>query len=194
MRNLFCTLVFFWTIQSQDGWTQTYFDDDKLLKNQNRLDFTGHGVSLVREFVSANDLILDTGIGLGGGYTDLELDVLNPYWSLGNPALTLYANPKFYFYRKKVIETCDLCFNNGGAYLGGRIRYVSRHFGYMHFTDLRSTILSNVHIGFQMSGRSKTLFRGHFGLGYATTLHNGFGSFYRSVDVGISRIVGYWKK
>ncbi|EON78796.1 hypothetical protein ADIS_0693 [Lunatimonas lonarensis] len=194
MRTLFCILLAFWSLQARVGYAQRYFDDDKLLSNQTRIDFTGHGVHLVREIALNQIVVFDTGVGLGGGYTDLELDGLNPYWSLTNPAISLYANPKYYFYRKKVIETCELCFNNGGAFLGGRIRYVSSHVGDLYFTDLRSTLLSNVHLGFQMSGRSKTLFRGHLGLGYAATLHSRKGSFYRSVDVGISKILKNRKK
>lgn len=194
MRKLFYILTVISIIHSQDGQAQTYFDDDKLLKNQTRLDFTGQGILLVRELVLGENFVFDSGIGLGGGYTDLKDDVLNPFWSLVNPALSLYVNPKYYFYRKKVMETCEFCFNNGGAYWGGRIRYVSGNSGYLHFTELRSTLLSNIHLGFQMGGRSKTLFRGHIGVGYAVTLHNGIGGLYPSVDVGISRILNLWNK
>jgi len=194
MRKLFYILTVISIIHSQDGRAQTYFDDDKLLKNQTRLDFTGQGVLLVRELVLGENFIFDSGIGLGGGYTDLKDDVLNPFWSLVNPALSLYVNPKYYFYRKKVMETCEFCFNNGGAYWGGRVRYVSGNSGYLHFTELRSTLLSNIHLGFQMGGRSRTLFRSHIGVGYAVTLHNGIGGLYPSVDVGISRILNLWNK
>jgi hypothetical protein len=58
--------------------SQTYFDDDKLLKNQTRLDFTGQAVLLVREWVLDESLVFDAGIGLGGGYINLKNDVLNP--------------------------------------------------------------------------------------------------------------------
>lgn len=187
-KDIFC-LSIFWVVLYQAGYSQRYFDDDKLLKNQTRLDLTGQGVLLVREWVLRESLVFDSGIGLGGGYTDLRDDVLNPFWSLTNPALSLYVNPKYYFYRKKVMEICEYCFNNGGAYWGGRIRYVSGNYGNLHFTDLRSTLLSNVHLGFQMGGRSKTMIRGHLGFGYAVTLHNGIGSLYPSVDFGVSRIV-----
>lgn len=193
MRKLIFFLIIVRVIQCKTGFSQTYFDDDKLLKNQTRLDFTGQGILLVRELVFDESLVFDTGIGLGGGYTDLKDDVLNPFWSLVNPALTLYVNPKYYFYRKKVMETCELCFNNGGAYWGGRLRYVSGAYGNLHFTDLRSTVLSNIHLGFQMGGPSKTLFRGHLGFGYAVTLYNGIGDLYPSVDFGISRILNLWK-
>jgi len=194
MRKLFYILTIFLIIQGHDGCAQTYFDDDKLLKNQTRLDFTGQGVLLVRELVLGEILVVDTGIGLGGGYTDLKNDVLNPFWSLLNPALSLYINPKYYFYRRKVIKTCELCYKNGGAYLGGRLRFVSGPYGELHFTDLRSILLSNVHLGFQMGGSSNVLFRGHLGFGYAVTLHNGTGTLYPSVDVGISRILNFWRK
>lgn len=194
MQKLIFCLAIFWVVQYQALYSQTYFDDDKLLKNQTRLDFTGQAVLLVREWVLDESLVFDAGIGLGGGYTDLKDDVLNPFWSLPNPALSLYVNPKYYFYRKKVMETCEYCFNNGGAYLGTRIRYVSGHYGNLHFTDLRSTLLSNIHLGFQMGGRSKTFLRGHLGFGYAVTLHNGVGDLYPSVDFGISRILNLRKK
>jgi hypothetical protein len=176
MRKLFYLKTLFWIASCFDAVSQTYFDDDKLLKNQTRLDLTGQALLLVREWVLRENLVFDSGIGLGGGYTDLRDDVLNPFWSLTNPALSLYVNPKYYFYRKKVMEICEYCFNNGGAYWGGRIRYVSGAYGDLHFTDLRSTLLSNVHLGFQMGGRSKTMIRGHLGFGYAVTLHNGSGS------------------
>ncbi|WP_158855974.1 hypothetical protein [Lunatibacter salilacus] len=64
----------------------------------------------------------------------------------------------------------------------------------LHFTDFISTLLSNIHLGFQMGGRTKTFFRGHLGFGYAVTLHNGVGDLYPSVDFGISRILNLRKK
>jgi hypothetical protein len=181
-------------IQYQVGFAQTSFNDDKLLKNQTRLDFTGQAVLLVREWVLDESLVFDAGIGLGGGYINLKNDVLNPFWSLPNPALSLYVNPTYYFYCKRIMETCEFCFNNGGSYWGARIRYVSGNYGNLHFTDLRSTLLSNIHLGFQMGGRSKTLFRGQIGVGSAVTLHNGVDGLYPSVDVGIRRILNLWNK
>lgn len=182
--KIFIVLIFFLSYTTL-SFGQTSTGDNKL-RNLSKLDIGVQGIGFTLESRLSNKATIDLSIGAGAGY-DIAEGHIGYEWNFFQPAFYFSVTPKWYYNRKKHIETGKNSKYNSGNYIGLRLKYITA--GSAPDDHERNTLLINLHWGLQRAIGNRWTLNAHIGGGYAQDLDYKFGTVYPSLDLKFSYIL-----
>lgn len=183
MKVFIISIFFLGHITFSFGQTST---DDNKLRDLTKLDIGVQGIGFTWEPRLSNKATMDISIGAGGGY-DIAEGHIGYKWDFFKPAFYFSATPKFYYNRKKRIETGKNSKYNSGNYIGLRLKYITANSAPNDHE--RNSLLINLHWGLQRAIGNRWTLNAHVGGGYAHDLDYKFGTIYPSLDFKFSYIL-----
>lgn len=164
MKKFFYILVFIYT--------STFFSQEDYLVNQFQLEYNLLGVGVSYETPISEKLLINLGVGVGGGIDDSESYV----WEF-NSSLAAYfkGELKYIYNREKRLKKGKNMENNSGNYIAFQTKYFTRRFSEnTNFEPLNKAILNEFHWGLQRSMGGNWLFNFHVGFGFLRNIDDDY--------------------
>lgn len=120
------------------------------------------GLELKYDIPFANNFILKASAGIGAGYY-VDDGTLTYSFNFSNPVPFIKSQVNWMYNKDKRIEQGKSLQNNAGNYVGLQTKY---SFGKGSYTDLNSTLLTEIHWGIQRNLGQKIFFSTQIGIGY----------------------------
>jgi len=144
------------------------FSQEEFLENQFKLEYNFLGVGVSYDLPISKTMLIDFGIGLGGGVDSEDGYV----WHLNsNLAAYFKGELKRYYNLKKRFKKGENMANNSGNYMALQTKYFTRRFSPDEdFLPLQNALLTELHWGLQRSLGGNWLFNLHLGFGVLRNL------------------------